>query len=234
MPTVDPQVLYRRSLKSDNETLFGWKSLPKSTASYYKLYESTNADGPFLLLKDNILNQRSTDNAYKGKVLTRILDSQVPIAINEDHYFKVTYVDNSSVESSLADAPVKIVHPPQIDWDNSGQDTDNYVYNHCYDEERHRWVKGRLLSKCEYQTVTIGTSEQILTFDQDVFGLEIQNQSSTATITTNLNGDSIATNGGIPIYAREYYTAGRFIKGNVGITLLSSEPSATVTVVGHF
>ena len=48
MPVVDPQVLYRRSLKTDNETLFGWKALSTATAKYYKLYESSSADGPFL------------------------------------------------------------------------------------------------------------------------------------------------------------------------------------------
>jgi len=235
MPTLPIlQVLFRRNLRTDNEILFGWKALTNTEAKHYNIYHSAKVDGPFVLLKDKILNQPSTQSPYKGKIMWRVLDSQVPIATKADHYFKLTYVNLSDVESTVGDSPIKLVHPPQIDSLDHGQDTDNYVHNFCWDEVNHRWVKGRALFETEYIEVIVGTTEQVVTFDQDICLLEIQNNDMTADIKTNLNGQSIATYGGLTIDPKQYYTAGRGIQGSVGITLVSSAPGTSVTLAGHF
>jgi len=231
MPSLELQVLFRRGLKTDAETMFGWKALPTSTAKYYKLYHSFDADGPYIILKDNIANQALSEPPYKGKILLQIIDSHVPMLSNEDHYFKLTFVDKNNVESDLATTPIKIVHPPQIDPPDLGQDTDNYVYNFCWDEVNHRWVKGRAAVKSEYVTINSNLVEQKVTFNQNLIALEIQNNSTTDPITINLNGDSIATFGGLIIDPKQYYTAGRLILGNVGVTVVGN---ASVTFVGHF
>ena len=234
MPLLELQVLFRRGLKTDAETLFGWKALPSSIAKSYKLYHSHDSDGPFLLLRDGIVNQPSIDAPYKGKILLQVIDSTVPILAGEDHYFKLTYIDKFNVESSLDAAPIKLVHPPQIDQLDLGQDTDNYVYNFCWDEVNHRWVKGRAAVKSQYVNVTATAAEQSVTFDQDLIVLEVQNNSMFDAITLNLNGDSIAANGGLIIDPKQYYTAGRAIRGNIGVTVVSNGGNASVTFVGHF
>lgn len=231
--SLDLQVLFRRGLRTDAETLFGWKALPSSIAKSYNLYHCPNSDGPFVLYKDGIINQPSIDSPYKGKILLQVIDSHVPIAWKEDHYFKLTYVDTNNVESDINLTPVKIVHPPQIDPVDLGQDTDNYVYNFCWDEVNHRWVKGRAAVKSEYITVVVTNVEQKITFNQDIIFLEVQNNSTTDGITVNLNGDSIALTGGMIIDPKQYYTAGRSIRGDVGLMVMSAG-NASVTFVGHF
>jgi len=233
MPSLELQVLFRRGLRTDAEIMFGWKALPSSICKSYKLYHCQNTDGPFVLLKDNIANQPSSDSPYKGKILLQVLDSQVPMPTHDDHYFKLTYIDKNNVESDIDTTPIKTVHPPQIDPPDLGQDTDNYVYNFCWDEVNHRWVKGRAAVKSEYVNITATPVEQIVTFNQNLIVLEIQNNSTTETITINLNGESIAVAGGLIIDPKQYYTAGRFISGSVGVTVVSSG-NASVTFVGHF
>lgn len=233
MPALELQVLFRRGLRTDSEIMFGWKALPSSICKSYKLYHSATIDDTFVFLKD-IVNQPSTESPYKGKILLQVLDSQIPIPPRADHYFKLTYVDKSDVESDINTTPVKVVHPPQIDWIDLGQDTDNYVYNFCWDEVNHRWVKGRAAVKSEYVTITATPIEQKVTFNQDLIVLEVQNNSTSETITINLNGESIATFGGLIIDPKQYYTAGRFISGNIGVTIVGSGISTSVTLVGHF
>ena len=157
----------------------------------------------------------------------------MPIAWKEDHYFKLTYVDSNNIESDINLALLKRVHPPQIDPVDLGQDTDNYVYNFCWDEVNHRWVKGRAAVKSEYITVVVTNVEQKITFNQDIIFLEVQNNSTTDGITVNLNGDSIALTGGMIIDPKQYYTAGRSIRGDVGLMVVSAG-NASVTFVGHF
>lgn len=227
------QILWRRNLKTDNDTLFGWTAEPVSTTKAYNIYHSPNADGPFLLLKAGIPNVMSKESAYKGKVLYRTFDSIIPILEGDDHYFKLTTVSNGNIESDIDDSEAIMAHPPQVDWADHGQDTDNYVFNFCWDNEHNRWVKGRLLATSEYQTITVGTTEQLITFNQDIYALEIQNTHPTADIRVNLNGESISTNGGMIIDAKQYYTAGRLIKANEGIMIVSSAPDTEVIIVAH-
>jgi hypothetical protein len=214
--------------------MFGWNALPNTQAKSYKLYHSSGIDGPYLLLKDNIRNDPVNDSPYKGKILVLVLDSEISIQSGSDHYFKLTYIDTGDTESSLDDSEAKIIHPPQIDWTDHGQDTDNYVCNFCWDEVNHRWLKSRKAVRTQYKTVVVGTAEQTVTFDQNIVQIEIQNEDDTAVVTVNLNGESISANGGMPVKPQEYYSAGRFIPGNVGIVLKSSEADTSVILAGHF
>lgn len=232
LPTL--QILDRRNLKTDGEIVFCWIAQPKTEVKSYNIYSSHHVDGPYLLFKDDILNKPISQSPNKGQILFRVLDSQIPIAHGEDHYFKLTSVDIHDVESLLSDSPERIVHPPQIDQLDEGQYTDRYVYNFCWDEVSHRWLKGRKLAGSQYVPLTIGTIQQIVTFDNDTPYLEIQNDSDTAVLTINLNCEDIAVFGGMPIYPKQYYTASRLIVGSKGITAISSELNTPAIFVSHF
>ena len=64
--------------------------------------------------------------------------------------------------------------------------------------------------------------------------MEIANNSDTATIYLDINGGTASLTSGIPIYARDYYTASRAIVGDVGISLISTEANTDVRIIGHF
>lgn len=86
----------------------------------------------------------------------------------------------------------------------------------------------------EDKSAFIGTNSVNVQFSQDIMGLEIANNSSTATIYLNISGGIATVTSGIPIYAKQYYSADKKIKQNIGISLVSDSISTDVRVIGHF
>jgi len=233
------QIIYRRNIKDDHETMFGWKFLRTNPITGnkilgYNIYESSNGDGPFTLFISNIPNKPSNLDQFKNKVITRVLDHEVPIPLGKDHYFKLTYIEENVGESILDDSEPVLVHPPQINPFDLGEAIDTYVFNWCWDEVNHRWVKCRYVSGSEDVSTIINTISKNITFNQEIIGLEVANNSSTATIYLNINGGIATTTSGIPIYPQMYYTAGRLISAPQGISIISTENNTDVRIVGHY
>jgi len=86
----------------------------------------------------------------------------------------------------------------------------------------------------EDKSTFIGTTNSTIKFSQDVIGLEIANNSESATVFLNISGNVAELTSGIPIYARQYYSADKKIKKDVGISLISNEASTDVRIIGHF
>lgn len=80
----------------------------------------------------------------------------------------------------------------------------------------------------------IGTSSITVKFSQNIIGLEIANNSATATINLRIDGETATLDTGIPIYPKCYYSADKKIKTAIGISLISTEPNTDVRIVGHF
>jgi hypothetical protein len=86
----------------------------------------------------------------------------------------------------------------------------------------------------EDKTSHVGTNSVNIRFSQDVMGLEIANNSSTATIYLNISGGTATVTSGIPIYAKQYYSADKKIKQNIGISLISDTIFTDVRIIGHY
>jgi len=86
----------------------------------------------------------------------------------------------------------------------------------------------------EEKTQSIGTVSTLITFSQDIMGLEIANNSTDATIYLNISGNAASLSTGIPIYAKGYYAADKKVKQNIGISLISNKLNTDVRIVGHY
>ncbi len=86
----------------------------------------------------------------------------------------------------------------------------------------------------EDRSALVGLTSSNIQFTQDVIGLEIANNSDTATIFLSIAGGTATLLTGIPIYPKQYYSADKKVKQGVGISLISTEASTDVRVVGHY
>jgi len=86
----------------------------------------------------------------------------------------------------------------------------------------------------EEKSQPIGVVSVNITFSQDVIGLEIANNSDTATIYLDISGGVVTTATGIPIYQRGYYSADKLILQANGISIISNTPNTDVRIIGHF
>ena len=86
----------------------------------------------------------------------------------------------------------------------------------------------------EDKSTLIDDTSKTIKFSQDIMGLEVANNSETATIFLNIAGGTATLSTGIPIYPKQYYSADKKIKQDVGISLISDETLTDVRVVGHF
>ena len=80
----------------------------------------------------------------------------------------------------------------------------------------------------------VDTSSVTVKFSQDVMSLEIANNSDDATIYLNISGGIATLDLGIPIYSKQYYSADKKIKKDIGISLISDKVSTDVRIIGHF
>lgn len=80
----------------------------------------------------------------------------------------------------------------------------------------------------------INMTSSTIKFSQDVMGIEIANNSETATVFLNIAGGTATLSTGIPIYPKQYYSADKKIKQNIGISLISDELATDVRIIGHF
>ena len=71
-------------------------------------------------------------------------------------------------------------------------------------------------------------------FSQNIVGLEIANNSSSATIYIKIDGTIATLNSGIPIYSKTYYSADKLILKDTGISLISDTVNTDVRIIGHF
>jgi hypothetical protein len=86
----------------------------------------------------------------------------------------------------------------------------------------------------EDKSSLIGINSVNIKFSQDVMSLEVANNSNTATIYLNISGGVSTVGTGLPIYARHYYSADKKIKQSSGISLISSEITTDVRIIGHY
>jgi len=86
----------------------------------------------------------------------------------------------------------------------------------------------------EDKSSTIGLISSTIKFSQDVISVEIANNSNSATIFLDISGGTATLSTGIPIYPKQYYSADKKIKKNIGISLISNEINTDVRVIGHF
>jgi len=86
----------------------------------------------------------------------------------------------------------------------------------------------------EEKSQTIGSVSTLITFSQDVMGIEIANNSNDATIYLNISGGVVSLTTGIPIYAKGYYAADKKIKQAIGVSLISNKPNTDVRIIGHY
>lgn len=89
-------------------------------------------------------------------------------------------------------------------------------------------------SELEEKSSLIGMESTNIKFSQDIISIEIANNSETATIYLDLSGNVITVSKGIPIYPKQYYAADKKIKQINGISLISTETSTDVRIIGHF
>jgi len=171
VPTTVPilQVLYRRK----NDIRFGWKPLPAKDAKSFNLYAGSSETGPFTLLKSNIPNIVNKGD-YKGKVTIVIKDEDIPIPENLNvpplqggvvrgtkYYFKLTFVDKSSIESNIANSDPIVVWPHGVEpfFENENEVQNEHLFG--WVPERHRWEKilltddGKLITDADV-TVDVG------------------------------------------------------------------------------
>lgn len=148
------QVLYRR--KAD--IFFGWNPLSKSDAKSYNIYSSSSAGGAYTLVKSKIPNEIDR-TIYKGKVVCPVKDSDIPIPPNVNippvqggvvegttWWFKLTFVDQSNVESNIISSPAIVVRPWNVEpfFENENEVQNDHLF--AWVEERHRWEKVLLTS----------------------------------------------------------------------------------------
>lgn len=141
------QVLYRRA----DDIMFGWQPLLRTEAKGYNLYSSSSDTGSYTLVKSNILNEK--DKQYK-KVIVIVKDAEIPIPENFNippiqggvvrgttWWFKLTYIDQTNTESSLAASPAIVVRPDGVEpfFENENEVQNNHGF--AWVEERHRWEK---------------------------------------------------------------------------------------------
>jgi len=150
MATVpDLQVIYRRK----DDILFGWSPLKKSEAKYYNLYSSSSSGGAYTIVKSKIPNEVDK-TVYRGKVVTIVKDTDIPIPENKNippiqggvvtgvnYWFKLTFVDQSNVESSLASSDAIVVRPHYVEPFFENEDEVKNNHNMIWIPERHRWEK---------------------------------------------------------------------------------------------
>ncbi len=86
----------------------------------------------------------------------------------------------------------------------------------------------------EDKSQAIGISSVNITFNQDIIGLEVANNSTSATIYLNISGGAATLSTGIPIYPQQYYSADKKILQANGISIISDEAATDVRVVGHY
>lgn len=86
----------------------------------------------------------------------------------------------------------------------------------------------------EDKSTLIGLESQTIYFSQDVMCIEIANNSDYGTVFLNISGGVSTLSSGIPIYPKQYYSANKKIKSDVGISLISNESSSDVRIIGHF
>ena len=86
----------------------------------------------------------------------------------------------------------------------------------------------------EEKSQLIGTSSTNIVFTQDVIGLEVANNSETATIYLKIDGSVATLATGIPIYPKLYYSADKKILKANGISIISSEANTDVRIIGHY
>jgi len=86
----------------------------------------------------------------------------------------------------------------------------------------------------EEKSQLIGTSSVNIKFLQDIIGIEIANNSETATIYVKIDGSTAALNEGIPVYRYGYYSLDKKILQNTGISIISDEANTDVRIVGHY
>jgi len=89
-------------------------------------------------------------------------------------------------------------------------------------------------SESEEKSQLIGIVATQILFSQDLIGLEIANNSNTATIFVDIYGGIATIAKGIPIYSKGYYSADRKILQAVGISIVSDTPNTDVRIIGHF
>lgn len=95
-------------------------------------------------------------------------------------------------------------------------------------------VRLDVLTNSEDKSSIIGLISSTIKFSQDVVSIEIANNSSSATIFLDISGGTATLSTGIPIYPKQYYSADKKVKKDVGISLISNEINADVRVIGHF
>jgi len=86
----------------------------------------------------------------------------------------------------------------------------------------------------EDKSSILGTTSTTIKFSQDIMGIEIANNSSSATIYLDISGGIATLNTGLPIYSKQYYSADKKIKKDIGISIISNEASTDVRIIGHF
>jgi len=145
----DLQVLYRRK----DDILFGWQPLKKSEAKYYNLYSSSTSGGAYTIVKTKIPNEVDK-SVYRGKVVCIVKDADIPIPENKNvppeqggvvvgvnYWFKLTFVDQSDVESNLASSDAIVVRPHYVEPFFENEDEVKNNHNMLWIPERHRWEK---------------------------------------------------------------------------------------------
>ena len=152
------QVLYRRL----GDIQFGWIPLKQSEAKSYNIYASVNPAGPYVLIKSNIQNKPDKQSGSIGtgaKVKTYIKDTDVPIPDKTTYYFKLTFIDQTNIESNINLSLVCVVYPAGVEWFWENEDEPKNNHNMAWVESRKRWEKvgltddGKLLTDA---TVNIG------------------------------------------------------------------------------
>jgi hypothetical protein len=153
MPLVPVlQILYRRK----GDILFGWKPLLRAEVKSYNLYSSATSGGIYSLVKSNIPNEVDK-TVYRGKVISIVKDTEIPIPPNEyidvprgglvqgtNYYFKLTFIDQTDVESDIGLSPAIIVKPAQIEPFFENESEERNAHEFAWVESRKRWEKIQL------------------------------------------------------------------------------------------
>ena len=86
------------------------------------------------------------------------------------------------------------------------------------------------LTQAENKSTSIGTAAQLISFTQDVNGLEIVNHSTSATVFIDFSGAATLSSS-LPIYPQQYYSCNRKI---TNFSIISNTPNTDVRIMGHF
>ena len=157
MPQVPAlQILFRRQ----GDILFGWNVIPKNQVKSYNIYSSPTQSGTYTFLK-NIVNSREINSPYKGKTVTYVKDTDVPLPTNTNYWFKLTTIDTSNVESNINDSIAIVVYPPNIEPFFENEDEVRNAHNMAWVESRHRWEKILLTDDGRLKTDSIVNIDEI-------------------------------------------------------------------------